>query len=1650
MSTSTWNGVNGGWSDSADWTGVAPNSSSAVADISAADGNQSTISDGEAESASMTDASAPLALEGMSLLTATGVFAGSGAFDLDSDYEGDGGGSLAIGAALTNNGSAPGGDGDMSAATTLGGLVNDSGGSFSVYGSPSDAATQPFSSSAGFTGDSGAVTLSDVGPLTLNSGFSGTLDLDADYSRGGSLTIGGGLTNSVSATVANTDLSAATTLTVGGPVNDGGAVTPSDAAPLTLNSGFANSGSTTLSGASALTVTGAPSNSAASNSPALDEAGGGGAPTNPRSAVLGVSAPSSATTVRQGGLVNDSGAGGTAQVTATDSSSGGGLIINATFGAGVPAGLVNAADVAIAFFETTFSANVTMNITFDWAPLGTSGSVASTLDAPYTYYSYSSVIGALTAVDGSIPADQGLAPPPANDPFPAGGLNESNELLLTNSQAAVLGFPSPDSSPTNTTVDATTTLNSDFSYSFYPGLGVGSDQFDAVGTLEHEISEVLGRQCGGNAVGSGFIAEPLALFRYTPSGQIDTTDDIGDYFSINGGVTDLLTDEQVSMGESMGDLADWNSSTVDCAGSGVRGIVQYFTPVDVQVMEALGWAPADSWQNSGSASWSTAGDWTLGVPTSSSDVDVAEGDPQVTAPFEVAALGITASVTFSSAGLSTVANDVITSGQMDFDTTSGAAGSGLSIGGYLGNQGDIIVGVSGGSLSAADQVKAATLNNAGVITLAGHSGAMAILDVVGSAVNNGTINIGQNGEAIFGGSLSAVGGSEEIELSSGGVLSLEDGTTGEVIADSGGTIDLAPAAAVDAALTISGASTVDVTSDGNILDGAISNGTGGAGALVVTGGGGLALERDDTYTGGTTVNDAVLAIIAGDNLGSGGLTLEGGAGFLLAGNFTLANAISVSGASDFATSTGDTVTISGVISNGGASTGGMAVSGAGTLVLAGANTFSNGTTVDSGATLSVSNNSALGSGAVTLDSSATLALTGSSLTLTGAFSQGAGSTTTIATGDSLTLSGGASLSGTTSGAGTLALDGGTTTIAGGSSVSVPIEFTAGETLELLGIASVKVSGSNGAITAVSGDTITLTGGTGDTITGTGFTVNASSGTGVMVGGNTATGPLDVVSGSNVTVGVETNSHVQVTGSNDTVTIASGAASVLVVNGSNDAITAASGDAVNLKTGTGDTITGTGFTVNASSGTGVTVGGNTKSGPLDVVDGSSATVGVETNSHADVTGSNDTVTMTAGAASVLVVNGSNDAISAASGDTINLKTGTGDTITGTGFTVNASSGTGVTVGGNTATGPLDTVNGSSATVGVETNSHADVTGSNDTVTIASGAASVLVVNGSNDAISAASGDTINLKTGTGDTITGTGFTVNASSGTGVTVGGNTASGPLDVVDGSSATVGVETNSHPEVTGSNDTVTMTAGAASVLVVNGSNDAITAASGDTINLKTGTGDTITGTGFTVNASSGTGATVGGNTETGPLDVVDGSSATVGVETNSHADVTGSNDTVTMTAGAASVLVVTGSNDAISAASGDTINLKTGTGDTITGTRFTVNAGSGVGLKIIGTADIVYVGLNDSITDGGSGSLFKIGGSVGSLTVSSFGADTASGVFDLLGGIGGYTTASQAYASLTSDGSGGSLLSLGVDGSLDIAAVAKSSLSAANFKIG
>jgi hypothetical protein len=136
-------------------------------------------------------------------------------------------------------------------------------------------------------------------------------------------------------------------------------------------------------------------------------------------------------------------------------------------------------------------------------------------------------------------------------------------------------------------------LASGNTYNFSTTGAAVAAEYNAVSAIEHEISEAMGRQLGGNTASLNN-PQPslLALFRYSAPGIVDTNANYsGGHFSLDGGKTNL----QSYMGEKNGDLADCGGATSDdLAGYAGQGLSQVFTPVDMEVMEAIGWTPASA------------------------------------------------------------------------------------------------------------------------------------------------------------------------------------------------------------------------------------------------------------------------------------------------------------------------------------------------------------------------------------------------------------------------------------------------------------------------------------------------------------------------------------------------------------------------------------------------------------------------------------------------------------------------------------------------------------------------------------------------------------------------------------------------------------------------------------------------------------------------------------------------------------------------------------------------------------------------------------------------------------------------------------------------------------------------------------------------
>ena len=142
-----------------------------------------------------------------------------------------------------------------------------------------------------------------------------------------------------------------------------------------------------------------------------------------------------------------------------------------------------------------------------------------------------------------------------------------------------------------------------------------------------------------------------------------------------------------------------------------------------------------TWTGAVSSDWDDPDNWSpAGVPGVNSDVVIASGTrfALATAPIgTVNSITDSSGLRFQSAGTNTVTTVLNNTGRLDVDRKGGAGGTILNIGETLTNSRRLAIGNA--TLSAPDQVTAATLDNTGEIRLLGSSANQALLDVTGSA-----------------------------------------------------------------------------------------------------------------------------------------------------------------------------------------------------------------------------------------------------------------------------------------------------------------------------------------------------------------------------------------------------------------------------------------------------------------------------------------------------------------------------------------------------------------------------------------------------------------------------------------------------------------------------------------------------------------------------------------------------------------------------------------------------------------------------------------------------------------------------------------------------------------------------------------------------
>ncbi len=253
-----------------------------------------------------------------------------------------------------------------------------------------------------------------------------------------------------------------------------------------------------------------------------------------------------------------------------------------------PAGFFTAVQAAVNYWDATITNPITLSMTFGYGSVDgqkiDADALAENIEEGY-YFSYSDVASGLTSTALSAADHTAVGTLPASDPTNGG------QFFVTAAEADVLGLvPSP-----NFTVGYIG-LATGLPFTFDPDDRSVPGDYDAIGAIEHEISEVLGRigTVGTFQFQGANVYDPLDLFRYASPGVRALTAGPGS-FSIDGQT--LL--QPFNNPLNGGDVADWLPSIEgDSFGDGYPGIEGAVTPVDLTVMDILGYDIAGTSQGS--------------------------------------------------------------------------------------------------------------------------------------------------------------------------------------------------------------------------------------------------------------------------------------------------------------------------------------------------------------------------------------------------------------------------------------------------------------------------------------------------------------------------------------------------------------------------------------------------------------------------------------------------------------------------------------------------------------------------------------------------------------------------------------------------------------------------------------------------------------------------------------------------------------------------------------------------------------------------------------------------------------------------------------------------------------------------------------------
>ena len=240
--------------------------------------------------------------------------------------------------------------------------------------------------------------------------------------------------------------------------------------------------------------------------------------------------------------------------------------------------ITNAITAAIDFYEAAITNPTTVTIDFGYGEVGGTPLDAGAISESTPIggkLSYSALLGDLQSAATSAADQSAVANLPSSDPF---GRTDADYFIPFAELSALKGT-------TIGGLDGDVGLSSSAHFSYDPNDRAVSGEYDAIGALEHEISEVMGRIAFYPPPPTNY--SPLDLFRYSSSGTIAPNNEAAG-FSIDGGQTILA---QFNNGGNHGDAGDWSTSVINDSYDAFsnQGVANTVSATDLTMMDVLGY-----------------------------------------------------------------------------------------------------------------------------------------------------------------------------------------------------------------------------------------------------------------------------------------------------------------------------------------------------------------------------------------------------------------------------------------------------------------------------------------------------------------------------------------------------------------------------------------------------------------------------------------------------------------------------------------------------------------------------------------------------------------------------------------------------------------------------------------------------------------------------------------------------------------------------------------------------------------------------------------------------------------------------------------------------------------------------------------------------